>query len=494
MLKNLMIRHKILFYPILFTLVIAIVFLIFNYSNSVSTELFEKIEYGYVPYQKQTIILRSELNNLQRELQDAVAAADEEKLEGTSVTFEKITQILDTISKNEIGKNNKQIDTLINEIHNYYNIALGVSKQMIDGNFDEELGNNINLMVSKYNFIKDAIENVISDSEKQISKAFSQTRKNASRSTKKIIIILVFSLILFIGISYFISKSLNTSIKIIQQRLLDLSKGKLTKTSEYTGNNDEIGKMIIATDNLVEQLHSILSDVQKGIDAMANASDDTSNTSEQLSQSSNEQAASVEEIAATIEQISANINQNNENAQTTNKYSEDANNSISQVAAKSEQAVNANKTILDKIDIINDIAFQTNILALNAAVEAARAGEHGKGFAVVAGEVRKLAEKSKIAAQEIVTLSQQSFNITSEAGKIMNETIPKVNQTSMLISEIVASTIEQTNGTNQVNNAIQQLNIITQQNAQAAEQLSANASELAAKAKDINEMISFFSF
>jgi len=399
MLKNLMIRHKILFYPILFTLVIAIVFLIFNYSNSVSTELFEKIEYGYVPYQKQTIILRSELNNLQRELQDAVAAADEEKLEETSVTFEKITQILDTISKNEIGKNNKQIDTLINEIHNYYNIALGVSKQMIDGNFDEELG-----------------------------------------------------------------------------------------------NNDEIGMMIIATDNLVEQLHSILSDVQKGIDTMANASDDTSNTSEQLSQSSNEQAASVEEIAATIEQISANINQNNENAQTTNKYSEDANNSISQVAAKSEQAVNANKTILDKIDIINDIAFQTNILALNAAVEAARAGEHGKGFAVVAGEVRKLAEKSKIAAQEIVTLSQQSFNITSEAGKIMNETIPKVNQTSMLISEIVASTIEQTNGTNQVNNAIQQLNIITQQNAQAAEQLSANASELAAKAKDINEMISFFSF
>jgi methyl-accepting chemotaxis protein len=95
----------------------------------------------------------------------------------------------------------------------------------------------------------------------------------------------------------------------------------------------------------------------------------------------------------------ANINQNNENTQTTSKYSEDANNSISQIAAKSEQAVNANKTILNKIDIINDIAFQTNILALNAAVEAVRAGEHGKGFAVVAGEVQKLAEKSKIAAQ-----------------------------------------------------------------------------------------------
>jgi methyl-accepting chemotaxis protein len=181
--------------------------------------------------------------------------------------------------------------------------------------------------------------------------------------------------------------------------LVNLSKGKLTQASKYTGNNDEIGQMIIATDNLVEQLHSILSDVQKGIDAMANASDDTSDTSEQLSQSSNEQTASVKEIAATIEQILANINQNNENTQTTSKYSEDANNSISQIAAKSEQAVNANKTILNKIDIINDIAFQTNILALNAAVEAVRAGEHGKGFAVVAGEVQKLAEKSKIAAQ-----------------------------------------------------------------------------------------------
>jgi methyl-accepting chemotaxis protein len=82
--------------------------------------------------------------------------------------------------------------------------------------------------------------------------------------------------------------------------LVNLSKGKLTQASKYTGNNDEIGQMIIATDNLVEQLHSILSDVQKGIDAMANASDDTSDTSEQLSQSSNEQTASVKEIAATI--------------------------------------------------------------------------------------------------------------------------------------------------------------------------------------------------
>lgn len=102
-------------------------------------------------------------------------------------------------------------------------------------------------------------------------------------------------------------------------------------------------------------------------------------------------------------------------------------------------AVDANKDIANKISIITDIAFQTNILALNAAVEAARAGEHGKGFAVVAAEVRKLAERSKLAADEIVTLAQKGLDLSQGAGKVMEEVLPKIQNTTKLVQEITAA-------------------------------------------------------
>jgi methyl-accepting chemotaxis protein len=129
---------------------------------------------------------------------------------------------------------------------------------------------------------------------------------------------------------------------------------------------------------------------------------------------------------------------------------------------------------------------------LNAAVEAARAGEHGKGFAVVAAEVRKLAERSKLAAEEIVGLTQQSYDLTNGAGEVMANTVPHVEKTTKLIQEISASSLEQNNGADQVNAAIQQLNDVTQQNASSAEELAANAEELAAQAEQLNNLVSFF--
>jgi len=148
--------------------------------------------------------------------------------------------------------------------------------------------------------------------------------------------------------------------------------------------------------------------------------------------------------------------------------------------------------IAEKVSIIGEIARQTNILALNAAVEAARAGEHGKGFAVVAAEVRKLAERSQVAAVEIDLLTKNSVKATDESGRLLAAIAPEIGKTAKLVQEIAAASIEQNSGADQVNNAIQQLNQVTQQNAAASEEMATSSEELAGQAEALLEMISFF--
>ena len=193
-----------------------------------------------------------------------------------------------------------------------------------------------------------------------------------------------------------------------------------------------------------------------------------------------------------MEEMSANIQQNTDNAQETEKISLSATEKVKEGYKSAAISVNAMKEIAEKISIINDIAFQTNILALNAAVEAARAGEHGKGFAVVAAEVRKLAERSKIAADQIDQLSKNGVEISQKAGKQLEEVVPEIEKTAKLVQEITAASFEQNSGSNQINNAIQQLNQITQQNAAASEEMATSSEELAGQAEQLKNIISFF--
>jgi methyl-accepting chemotaxis protein len=480
----------------MFTMVILIVFLIFFQTNSQSKNNLNSIREGYMPYVEIANTLGYELINLQRQFQDAVAAADEDKLQETSVKFQEIKLLLDSANNNIIGRKNQEIEPIITQFSDYYKLAVNTSSAMIRGEFTEELGDDINKMVEAFNGIKEGLAHLIEESKLEMDQAFGNTIMKFNTSFRNIIFTLVIALIIFIIISAFIAYPLNNSIHAVKQKLSDLAEGKLylDKNSQLVESKDEMGEMAQATNQLREKLRAVLSDLTIGISTITDASNETQRTSEQMSQGANRQAASVEEISSTIEEMTANINQNSENAKHTSRISEEANADIHKVAEKALKAVDANRIILERIEVINDIAFQTNILALNAAVEAAHAGEHGRGFTVVASEVRKLAEKSKQAADEIIALSQQSYELSTEAGEVMNLTIPNVQKTTKLVQEIAIASEEQSNGTNQVNSAIQELNGVTQQNASASEELAANSVNLAQQANRLNDLIHFFSF
>ncbi len=322
-----------------------------------------------------------------------------------------------------------------------------------------------------------------------------------SFSSLKVSIATIFIILLLISIALIILNLILTKIiaivfKKLPEDMIALSEGDLTRevSREFELRGDEVGDLAKAYNKMVDNLKKIITDIKQGATNIASASEQLTSTSELLSKGASEQASSTEEVSSTMEQMASNISQNTDNAQQTEKISLSAQKSINEVYKQASQAMEANKVIANKISIITDIAFQTNLLALNAAVEAARAGEHGKGFAVVAAEVRKLAERSKVAADEIIVLAKNSLNLSEGAGNRMSEMIPEINKTTKLVQEIAAASIEQNNGSVQINSALQQLNEITQQNASASEEMASSAQELATQAEALNTSVAYFKF
>ncbi len=270
-----------------------------------------------------------------------------------------------------------------------------------------------------------------------------------------------------------------------------MSDGDLTTTIDkpYEG---AFGELKEYANNTVAKLAQVVSEVNNSAEALAAASEEVSATAQSLAQAASEQASSVEQTSASVEEMTASVAQNTENAKVTDAMASKAAGEASEGGEAVRSTVSAMKQIATKVLIIDDIAYQTNLLALNAAIEAARAGEHGKGFAVVAAEVRKLAERSQVAAREIAEVASGSVNLAERAGQMLGAMVPNIKRTSDLVQEITGASEEQSVGLGQINQAISQLSQTTQQNASGSEELASTAEQMSSQAEELQQTMGFF--
>lgn len=315
----------------------------------------------------------------------------------------------------------------------------------------------------------------------------------------------VISTLLGCLISWRLTRSVTTPLAMALSSAKRISVGDLSGAIT-AGSRDEIGQLLEAMKEMQSALTRMVISVRNNAESVATASMQIAQGNADLSSRTEDQASALEETSSTmtllgitVKNKAHNARQANVLAQNTSSVAQQGGNVVDDLAETMKSINESSHSIANIINVIDSIAFQTNILALNAAVEAARAGEQGRGFAVVAGEVRSLAQRSADAAKEIKSLItagvervDQGSSLVDKTGETMQQVVASISQLTDTVAEISSASAEQSTGVEQVGIAVSQMDQTTQQNAALVEESAAAAQSLKEQADKLVREVSVF--
>jgi methyl-accepting chemotaxis protein len=343
------------------------------------------------------------------------------------------------------------------------------------------------LLTQLRHLLKDLDEALTDERNKKVATA----ERMADIARALVVAALIVALVIAVPFALLLTRSVTRPLRHAVEVANRLARGDLTVRVDE-GRCDETGELLAALGSMLAALAGVVAEVNQAAGALSSASEQVNGTAQSLSAGATELAANVVQTGAALTQLTGAVEQNTENAKATDAIAASSSFQAVEGGRAVRDTVTAMRGISEKITLIEDIAYKTNLLALNAAIEAARAGGHGKGFSVVAGEVRSLAERSQAAAHEIRRMASDSVKVAEEAGRLLEEVVPGIRRTAELVQQISAASGEQSTGIGQLGGGMRQLDGVSQQTAAASEELAAAAEEVNEQAQHLASTVSFF--